>query len=614
MRWGGFSRREIQEANDFERELFGHRLHRSRGHSMPEETVQGLDNRVQVAAQARNPSTTRFPFNTICHVDQGTVNATGTLIAPQVMLTAAHVLRGAASVTITPGANFPATDPADRRPASPSSQVVPIARFRLHPTLDVALALMPAPFTRPTRFMMLQPRGDINTATLLTIAGYPRVAPTGAPIPGSMWRHSDQLPVTGVTPTHLRYPIDTTIGQSGSPLWLLGNDEIRLLLGVHTDGGAAANAGVRITCAVIDWIEATCRAAGITPLPVVDAVQRRRACPPTPTTPVEAPTTTTTTTACACTLGADGETLRARLANTIEQAIATTTPHDTDPVNGQRGPSGLFGSNYDYHSAIHAHWAVLGLHRIGGDAAGSARALGRATEANVATEWTFLQANPTFEQPYGRAWLVLLLAELALAPGRNTTAAQARREAAERQLLEWLESNTARASNDAILGQHGSWLFALLLLVMSRPQLAGAGARIDALYNTVVTPRRAAWRSRAPAPNDFLHVPSILDTLDLLRGQPAAVTATTLTASRIATLSPGHAVGEEMTRLWPIAILARTDPAMCQILRTRLGEWLRHPQHWEFGPTAPASAWTARFIDNAHWTPQFLWMAMLLRC
>jgi V8-like Glu-specific endopeptidase len=284
--WGGFSRRDIADADRFAHELFGRRAGGRRGRpSMREdaddaELVQGVDNRVQVLAQAANPSTTLFPFNTICHVDQGTVNASGTLIAPRVMLTAGHVLRGLTTATITPGANFPAGNAADRRPATPGSQVVPSSAFRFHPTLDLSLALMPAPFTRPTRFMMLQPRGDINTATLLTIAGYPRVAPAGAAIPGSMWRHSDRLPVTGVTATHLSYPIDTTVGQSGSPLWLLGNDEIRLLLGVHIQGGPGANTGVRITCAVIDWIETTCRAAAITPLPVVDAVQRRLVCPP----------------------------------------------------------------------------------------------------------------------------------------------------------------------------------------------------------------------------------------------------------------------------------------------------------------------------------------------
>jgi glutamyl endopeptidase len=250
----------------------------------PQENVQGTDNRVQVLARCHNPSTTLFPFNTICHMDQGTVNATGTLIAPRVVLTAGHVVRGLTTVGVTPGANFPTPFVPDRRPALPGSQTAPSSTFRFHPTLDLALVLLPQPFRRPCQFMMLQPRGDLNTATLLTIAGYPRVAPTpdSSPLPGSMWRHSDRLQLTGVSETHLSYRIDTTVGQSGSPLWLLGNNCIRLLLGVHIIGNTPTNQGVRITCPVIDWIETTCRAASITPLPIVDAVQRRR-CPATGT-------------------------------------------------------------------------------------------------------------------------------------------------------------------------------------------------------------------------------------------------------------------------------------------------------------------------------------------
>lgn len=319
---------------------------------------------------------------------------------------------------------------------------------------------------------------------------------------------------------------------------------------------------------------------------------------------------------CACAVGADGDALRVRIAATIEQTAATTTPHDGGSVTGQRGPSGLFGTNFDYHSAIHAHWALLNLYRSSADTAALTRALTRASEASIAAEWAFLQrpANLAFELPYGRAWFVLLLSELAREPARNLPAAVARRDAAELELIDWLEANRAQASDDATLGVHDSWLFALLLLVMSAPASSTIRARIDAIFASVVATNRATWRTRASRPNDFLHVPSIIDTLDLLRGQPAAVTASTVAPSRIATLTGGHEIGEELTRLWPIALLARTDPAMCRLLGTRLTEWLAHPEHWEFGPTTPHAAWSARFSDNSHWTPQFLWMAMRLRC
>jgi V8-like Glu-specific endopeptidase len=297
-----FSSRDLAAAHDFERALrgdrsfpalqpFGGAFQRSATEATEDygETPIANDDRVQVRNVATRPSTRLFPFNTICLIRRppSTDLGSGTLIAPQVVLTAGHVLQGEASVTVTPGADMSAATDELRRPANPRAQTVPASRFRFHPTLDIALALMPAPFTRPTEFMMLQARGDANTATLLSNAGYPGGSTDLPPgwSSGTMWRHSDQVPIAGVTPTRLFYPIDTSPGHSGSPLWLLGNDGIRLLLAVHTNGiGGCApnrNCGVRITCAVITWIENECRAASVAG-PRVDRVAFRRTCTATP--------------------------------------------------------------------------------------------------------------------------------------------------------------------------------------------------------------------------------------------------------------------------------------------------------------------------------------------
>jgi hypothetical protein len=301
-----------------------------------------------------------------------------------------------------------------------------------------------------------------------------------------------------------------------------------------------------------------------------------------------------------------------RLASTIEQAILTTTPHAIGP-GGRSGPTGLFAGNFDYHSSVHAHWALLGLYRTDGDAAALTRALARASEARLASEAEFLAANPSFELPYGRAWLLLLYSEIAAEPSRDTAVLRARRVDGEHELLAWLEANTDAAADDTTIGMHPSWLFALLLLVMSTPIAAGVDARIDALEGSTVASHRPRWRTRASRANDFLHIPSIIDTLDLLRGRPAQLAAADVPESRAHSVAEGHAVGEEMTRLWPLAILARTDQAMHERFDQRLGEWLRNPERWEFGPTQPAAAWATRFHQSSHWTPQFLWMAMQLR-
>ena len=71
---------------------------------------------------------------------------------------------------------------------------------------------------------------------------------------------------------------------------------------------------------------------------------------------------------------------------------------------------------FDWHSAVHSHWLLVRfLHVAGGGALDDevrAALAGNLTALNLEQELAHLKSRPTFERPYGIAWLLALAAEL----------------------------------------------------------------------------------------------------------------------------------------------------------------------------------------------------------
>jgi hypothetical protein len=326
--------------------------------------------------------------------------------------------------------------------------------------------------------------------------------------------------------------------------------------------------------------------------------------------------------ACSCALGTDGDTLWPLLADTIWSGITTALDHDTaDP-----GPPDVFGGSFDYHSCIHAHWAFLNLSRTVGDTKRATDGLTRLPESVLTSAWTFIKSSSRVPS-YRFGWFALLLSEISQHPGRSTSSLQTLRGQVEQALCDWLWTNR---TDTAVIdqGQHTSWLFAFLLLQLAAPASSTVVSQMSAMYGSTVDTQRGLWRGRAAKGNDFMHLPCIVETVDLLRGKapwltPAKLTSTLFGGSTAvgglgaAGLTPGHAVGERITHAWPVAVLARTDTTMCGLLQGFVTDWLAHPENWQYrlSPTEDIKTKaTPRFTNNSHWTPQFLWMAMRLRC
>lgn len=94
--------------------------------------------------------------------------------------------------------------------------------------------------------------------------------------------------------------------------------------------------------------------------------------------------------------------------------------HELQSAGDARPPSALtpaFFGSYDWHSSVHSHWTLARLARLFPEAsfAPAARdAIGRhLTGDNLRVEAAFMATRPTFERPYGLAWLLQLDAELA---------------------------------------------------------------------------------------------------------------------------------------------------------------------------------------------------------
>jgi len=98
-----------------------------------------------------------------------------------------------------------------------------------------------------------QVRDDDNLKTLtINISGYPGDKPDG-----TQWYESGA--VKNVANFEFEYDIDTTGGQSGSPVWISQDDGSRYGVGVHTNGAANGNSATRITQEVCDnvagWVK-----------------------------------------------------------------------------------------------------------------------------------------------------------------------------------------------------------------------------------------------------------------------------------------------------------------------------------------------------------------------
>jgi hypothetical protein len=302
----------------------------------------------------------------------------------------------------------------------------------------------------------------------------------------------------------------------------------------------------------------------------------------------------------------------AALADTIRASLLRTAPHYRNRGGStESGAETAFTGSYDWHSAVHGHWALLSMARVRKDEETRTFVLRRLHPSILAAEGTYLEENPDFEMPYGRAWLVLLLDELERHPEVSGNPAWLRavrdlRGATERAVVDWLaRTRFPDARNfprhylaaQRFRGDHYSWLFPYVFL-----QLAGVKDRRAARAFRALAPRIDPWRAELAtathAEFDFLEAAALLALSDRLAGRTTSYACDRVELPAAVTRANAHRPGAYIADAWPCTL--GDEPARAAF-RKRFDQLLARP-----------GLWRDDFDNVGHWVPQFMWLGLWL--
>lgn len=250
-----------------------------------------------------------------------------------------------------------------------------------------------------------------------------------------------------------------------------------------------------------------------------------------------------------------------------------TTGPDDRPTPRDAHPA--FYGCFDWHSAVEMHWAAArlvrlreGVSRPGASPDGlrdEVEALfdEHLTEANLAVEHAYLQANPGFERPYGWGWLLQLAEEL-----NGTRWAGLLRPLADQisaDFVGWLARsplpNRQGAHMNTSFPLTRAWPWAVRLSAAGSPSLATAIRDAAVAWHAADRDYPAGWE---PSGNDFLS--AALAEAELM----VTVLPEQEARSWLAGFLPGLSLGEPASLFTPVTGADPTDGQSAHLIGLNL--------------------------------------------
>ena len=149
--------------------------------------------------------------------------------------------------------------------------------------------------------------------------------------------------------------------------------------------------------------------------------------------------------------------------------VETESPHWEEGVGYEKGKvkqrhPAFFGC-FDWHSAVHGHWAMLRVIDASPDLPERAEIVKllnkHLTEKNIRGELAFLRKNPSFEEPYGWGWGLRLAEELHRSPLGEAKKWKRAFAPFERLLVQRIRKYLSERSGPNRVGTHDNSAFAM---------------------------------------------------------------------------------------------------------------------------------------------------------